>query len=97
MDGSSSDPRSLIRGRNCIKVARMVVKLANKMIDHKLLLGTYWFSMYTIFFSIACLIYYFHFANYNNNGQGFNYAGILFDDDLNIDMIKKDIEIGKKF
>ena len=60
MDGSSSDPRSLIRGRNCIKVARMVVKLANKMIDHKLLLGTYWFSMYTIFFSIACLIYYFH-------------------------------------
>ena len=38
MDGSSSDPRSLIRGRNCIKVARMVVKLANKMIDHKLLL-----------------------------------------------------------
>ncbi|KAF6067143.1 Fungal specific transcription factor domain family protein [Candida albicans] len=96
MDGSSSDPRSLIRGRNCIKVARMVVKLANKMIDHKLLLGTYWFSMYTIFFSIACLIYYFHFANYNNNGQGFNYAGILFDDDLNIDMIKKDIEIGKK-
>ncbi|RCK59325.1 Activator of stress genes protein 1 [Candida viswanathii] len=96
MDASSSDPRSLIRGRNCIKVARMVVKLANKMIDQKLLLGTYWFSMYTIFFSIACLIYYFHFANYNNNGKGYNYAGILFDDDLNIDMIKKDIEIGKK-
>ncbi|KAL6454637.1 ASG1 Activator of stress genes protein 1 [Candida maltosa Xu316] len=96
MEASSSDPRSLIRGRNCIKVARMVVKLANKMIDQKLLLGTYWFSMYTIFFSIACLIYYFHFANYSNNGSGFNYAGILFDDDLNIDMIKKDIEIGKK-
>lgn len=99
----SSDPRSLIRGRNCIKVARMVVKLANKMIDQNLLVGTYWFSMYTIFFSIACLIYYFHFANYNINGSessprssGANYAGILFDDDLSIDMIKKDIEIGKK-
>lgn len=95
-----SDPRSLIRGRNCIKVARMVVKLANKMIDQNLLIGTYWFSMYTIFFSIACLIYYFHFANYTNHNNsstaGVNYAGVLFDDDLNIDMIKKDIEIGKK-
>lgn len=95
---SASDPRSLIRGRNCIKVARMVVKLANKMIDQNLLVGTYWFSMYTIFFSVACLVYYYHFANYGNTKQalGVNYAGILFDDDLNIDMIKKDIEIGKK-
>ncbi|KAI5950929.1 ASG1 [Candida jiufengensis] len=96
MNGSSSDPRSLIRGRNCIKIARMVVKLANKMIDQQLLVGTYWFSMYTIFFSIACLIYYYHFANYNNNGMGVNAAGVLFDDDLNVDVIKKDIEIGKK-
>lgn len=96
---SNSDPRPLIRGRNCIKVARLVVKLANKMIDENLLIGTYWFSMYTIFFSIACLIYYFHFANYNNQANktmGVNYAGIYFDDDLNIDMIRADIEIGKK-
>lgn len=96
---TSSDPRSLIRGRNCIKVARMVVKLANKMIDQNLLIGTYWFSMYTIFYSIACLIYYFHFANYinqKNNLEGVNYAGVLFDDDLNIEMIRKDIEIGRK-
>lgn len=97
----NSDPRSLIRGRNCIKVARTVVKLANKMIDQNLLVGTYWFSMYTIFFSIACLIYYYHFASNNPNSptnatMGVNYAGILFDDDLNIDMIKNDIAIGKK-
>ncbi|KAJ8143622.1 hypothetical protein OY671_003258 [Metschnikowia pulcherrima] len=95
----NADPRSLIRGRNCIKVARLVVKLANKMIDQNLLVGTYWFSMYTIFFSIACLAYYFHFANYNNSEKnlgGVNYAGVYFDDDLNIDMIRKDIEIGKK-
>ncbi|KAI5963895.1 ASG1 [Candida theae] len=96
MNGSLSDPRSLIRGRNCIKIARMVVKLANKMIDEQLLIGTYWFSMYTIFFSIACLMYYFHFANYNNNGHGVNAFGVLFDDDLNVEVIKKDIEIGKK-
>ncbi|KAG5421051.1 ASG1 [Candida metapsilosis] len=96
MNGSLSDPRSLIRGRNCIKIARMVVKLANKMIDEQLLIGTYWFSMYTIFFSIACLMYYFHFANYNNNGHGVNTFGVLFDDDLNVEVIKKDIEIGKK-
>lgn len=96
---ASYDPRSLIRGRNCIKVARMVVKLANKMIDQKLLVGTYWFLMYTIFFLVACLIYYFHFANTlaaSADSSGANYAGVLFDDDLNIDMIKKDIEIGKK-
>lgn len=98
---TTSDPRSLIRGRNCIKVARTVVKLANKMIDQNLLVGTYWFSMYTIFFSIACLVYYYHFASNNPNSpknatMGVNYAGILFDDDLNIDMIKNDIEIGKK-
>ncbi|GEQ69137.1 hypothetical protein JCM33374_g2808 [Metschnikowia sp. JCM 33374] len=95
----NADPRSLIRGRNCIKVARLVVKLANKMIDQNLLVGTYWFSMYTIFFSIACLAYYFHFANYNNSDNnlgGVNYAGVYFDDDLNIDMIRNDIEIGKK-
>lgn len=97
---SSHDPRSLIRGRNCIKVARMVVKLANKMIDQKLLVGTYWFLMYTIFFSIACLIYYYHFANTLSDSpdaaHGGNYAGVLFDDDLDIDQIKRDIEIGKK-
>lgn len=95
----TADPRSLIRGRNCIKVARLVVKLANKMIDQNLLVGTYWFSMYTIFFSIACLVYYFHFANYNNQDKpfvGVNYAGVYFDDDLNIEMIRKDIDIGKK-
>lgn len=93
----TTDPKSLIRGRNCIKVARMVVKLANKMIDKNLLVGTYWFSMYTIFFSIACLIYYYHFANYNNQARsGVNYAGVLFDDDLNVDKIKRDIEIGKR-
>lgn len=95
--GNASDPRSLIRGRNCIKIARMVVKLANKMIDEKLLIGTYWFSMYTIFFSIACLVYYYHFtSSRSNNGLGANYAGVLFDDDLNIDIVRKDIEIGKK-
>lgn len=73
----------------------MVVKLANKMIDEQLLIGTYWFSMYTIFFSIACLMYYFHFSNYNNNGLGVNACGVLFDDDLNVEVIKKDIEVEK--
>ncbi|EGV63939.1 Gypsy retrotransposon integrase-like protein 1 [Yamadazyma tenuis] len=99
-DSKASDPRSLIRGRNCIKVARSVVKLANRMIDQNLLVGTYWFSMYTIFFSIACLIYYYHFVNSSHNLNDYNsssnYAGVLFDDDLNLDMIKKDIEVGKK-
>lgn len=97
--GTKPDSRLLKRGRNCIKVARTVVKLASKMIEEKLLIGTYWFSIYTIFFSIACLIYYFHFAKYNNlvnRAAEVNYAGVYFDDDLIIDLIEAGIEIGKK-
>lgn len=50
------------KAMNCINVARVVVKLAEDMIKRGILSGAYWFSVYTIFFSIACLVYYVHFA-----------------------------------
>lgn len=89
------DVKSSIRGRNCIKVARIVVKLASKMIEKNLLVGTYWFSTYSIFFSIACLIYYYHSATHDTQ-QGPASSGLPFDNDLNINNIKSDIEDGKR-
>lgn len=53
-----SDSLSVQRAKNCISVARTVVKLAKEMMDEKILAGSYWFSIYTIFFSVAALIYY---------------------------------------
>lgn len=46
--------------QNCINTAREVVHLAREMIDKRLLSGSYWFSVHTIFFSVACLMYVTH-------------------------------------
>ncbi|CEP20961.1 ASG1 [Cyberlindnera jadinii] len=54
------DALSIQRAKNCISVARTVVKLAQDMIKKNMLSGSYWFSIYTIFFSVACLVYYVH-------------------------------------
>ncbi|CEP62134.1 Asg1p LALA0_S04e08614g [Lachancea lanzarotensis] len=54
------DSLSIQRARNCVSVARTVVKLAKKMMEKKTLTGSYWFSIYTIFFSVAGLIFYLH-------------------------------------
>lgn len=67
---------------NCINVARVVVKLSDDMIERGILSGAYWFSVYTIFFSIACLIYYVHFSPNTNSAEYLE--------------IKKDAERGKR-
>ncbi len=54
------DTLSIQRAKNCISVARTVVNLAQDMIKKNMLSGSYWFSIYTIFFSVACLVYYVH-------------------------------------
>lgn len=46
-------------GFKCFDIAKQSVRLARSMIRDKLLNGNYWFSIYTIFFSVACLVYYF--------------------------------------
>ena len=43
---------------NCIEVAKKVIQLSYDMITQNLLSGSYWFSIHTIFFSVACLKFY---------------------------------------
>ncbi|CAI4977790.1 BBT_HP_G0104640.mRNA.1.CDS.1 [Saccharomyces cerevisiae] len=43
---------------NCIEVAKKVIQLSYEMITQNLLSGSYWFSIHTIFFSVACLKFY---------------------------------------
>lgn len=44
----------------CINTARKVIRLAVEMDEQKLLNAVYWFSIHTIFFSVACLLYFLH-------------------------------------
>ncbi|SCV05455.1 LANO_0H07866g1_1 [Lachancea nothofagi CBS 11611] len=60
LPAKATDSLSIQRARNCISVARTVVKLAKKMMEKKTLTGSYWFSIYNIFFSVAGLIFYLH-------------------------------------
>jgi hypothetical protein len=84
---SSTDLACIEKAKNCINVARIVVKLSEDMINKNMLSGSYWFSIYTIFFSVACLVYYVHFApSINRNGQP----------DSEYIAIKKDAENGKR-
>lgn len=45
----------------CIEVSKEIVELAKSMIDEDILNGSYWFSIHTIFHSVACLTIYRHF------------------------------------
>ncbi|QOU22254.1 hypothetical protein BRETT_002427 [Brettanomyces bruxellensis] len=84
---NSSSSASVAKAHNCINVARVVVKLAQDMIKRQILSGSYWFSIYTIFFSVACLVYYVHYAPSMLPGGGV---------DPNYTAVKKDAEVGKK-
>lgn len=57
--GSTSSSYQLEKGWKCIEISKQIVYLAQEMINKKLLNGSYWFSIYTIFFAVACLVYYF--------------------------------------
>lgn len=61
-DMSPHDMMCIEKAKNCINVARIVVKLAQDMINKQALCGSYWFSIYTIYFSVACLVFYIHFS-----------------------------------
>ncbi|KAG7888918.1 hypothetical protein KL936_003305 [Ogataea polymorpha] len=84
---SSNDLKCIEKAKNCINVARIVVKLAEDMINKNMLSGSYWFSIYTIFFSVACLVYYVHFAPPVTSSGNFDPEYIA---------IKKDAESGKR-
>ncbi|CDO95548.1 unnamed protein product [Kluyveromyces dobzhanskii CBS 2104] len=80
-----TDALSIQRAKNCISVARTVVKLAKEMMDAKILPGSYWFSIYTIFFSVAALIYYVRELTPTNSHDIAMY-----------DEIMKDVKTGKQ-
>lgn len=57
--GTPNSSYQLEKGWKCIDISKQIVHLAEEMINSKLLNGSYWFSIYTIFFAVACLVYYF--------------------------------------
>lgn len=54
------DEKARVSALNCIGVSRRAMYLARELTSQKLLNGAYWFSIYTIFFSVACLVFYVH-------------------------------------
>uniref|UniRef100_A0A060SZM7 ARAD1C01848p n=1 Tax=Blastobotrys adeninivorans TaxID=409370 RepID=A0A060SZM7_BLAAD len=61
--------RARLLGFKCINVARRAIHLADDLVSKKLLNGAYWFSVYTIFFSVACLVYYIHENSFADPGR----------------------------
>lgn len=54
------DEKARVSALNCIGVSRRAMYLAHELTSQNLLNGAYWFSIYTIFFSVACLVFYVH-------------------------------------
>ncbi|SMN19403.1 similar to Saccharomyces cerevisiae YJL206C Putative protein of unknown function [Maudiozyma saulgeensis] len=46
--------------QRCIDVSEEIIELATTMIDEDIINGSYWFSIHTIFHSVACLTVYRH-------------------------------------
>ncbi|KAK9355159.1 fungal-specific transcription factor domain-containing protein [Lipomyces doorenjongii] len=74
-----TDERPYACAANCISTSRIVVHLADELIRRDVLRGAHLFSVYTIFFSTAVLIYYVHEDPYNPHVHEF----------------RKDAELGK--
>ncbi|GMM56722.1 Asg1 protein [Maudiozyma humilis] len=81
---SSPDPLSLQRARNCINVSRAVVTLAQDTLNKSLIAGSYWYANYTIFYSVAGLLFYTHEAEPYDKESAREYYDIL-----------KDAEVGR--
>lgn len=64
---SPNDELSIKRGEMCKKIAKQTILLAKEMMERNYLNGNHWFSIYTIFFSVAGLIFYVHEATPNEN------------------------------
>lgn len=84
MKHSACDTLSYERAKNSITVARTVVQLAKCMMARKLLQGSYWYACYTLFYSVAGLLFYIHEAEIPDTASAKEYTEIL-----------KDAEIGR--
>lgn len=80
----TGDERPKLYARKCINVARRVMYLANDLVAKNMLHGAYWYSIYTIFFSVASLVYYVH----ENAMDGDTY-GIRLDAEMGKNALKK--------
>lgn len=79
---TDDDNLSYERARNSIKVSRTVVHLAQEMLDRNLLTGSYWYACYTIFYSVAGLLFYIHEAELPDSNSAKEYYEILKDADV---------------
>jgi len=52
------DERSYACAAACVSVARNIVHITTEMKKRGLLVGAFWFTMYTTFFSIISLVYF---------------------------------------
>ena len=53
-----ADKRSFACAAACVSVARNIVHITSEMKKRGLLVGAYWFVMYTTFFAIVSLVYF---------------------------------------
>lgn len=81
---NSPDSLSIQRARNSIDVARAAVNLAQDMLRKNLLIGSYWYGSYTIFYSVAGLLFYIHEAHPTDKASTMEYEEVL-----------KDAEVGR--
>lgn len=76
---SNTDKLSLQRANNSIVVARTVVRMAQDMVNKNLISGSYWYACYTIFYSVAGLLFYIHEADLPDKDSARKYYEILKD------------------
>jgi hypothetical protein len=57
-DGKVLDKRSYACAAACVSVSRNIVHITSEMKKRGLLVGAYWFTMYTTFFAILSLVYF---------------------------------------
>lgn len=55
---SHTDPRAYACASACVSVSRNIIHITTEMKKRKLLVGAYWFIMYTTFFGIMSLVYF---------------------------------------
>ncbi len=54
----TKDPRAYACAAACVSVCRNLIHITTQMKKTGLLMGAYWFAMYTTFFSILSLVFY---------------------------------------
>lgn len=52
------DQRSYGCAAACVSVSRNIIHITSEMVKEGLLIGSYWFTMYTAFFAVLSLLYY---------------------------------------